>query len=818
MAVSPRVTKVVQANLDRAKGIGDGLLTDPSAQAENLLRQGSNALNSGIKVIEGFKDSVEDIFSGSTIDVADKIGLSAPSFEQAAEVITQTALNPNLILGSTDNVLKKYASYNYNITLACLTVNELNFPDSTYRVKAPQVTVLRSGGGAPGKALTAYETSDAQLEYYIDEVKMNSVMAPTTATRTSNATTFSFVVQEPYSMGLFLQTLMIAALDAGHADYLKAPYALIIDFKGFDDDGNPYDTGPLGRRVFPIKINKMDFDVNAGGSAYNISAHAFNESALSNLAQHTKSDTKIAGDSVLELLQKGPNSLTSVMNKRIREKAEGEPAPINKDEYVIMFPKELTSSLGLANQTDSGTSDNAAMTLEEFYRKKTGLQNFGQLNSNAVKETEDDFNQYKELYITNNNVASAVRRIAESSALSNPIGTGTIAKSMVEGGNTPFGIEAYTKNANDTYESDNVTISNNFREFSFPQGTSVEQIIEEIVILSSYGKAAATEFTPDSDGMINWFRIHTQTFLVPDEAVRSVSGENPKVFVYAVVPYKVHSSVFNNATQPSVGIEKRKQQAAKVYDYIYTGKNDDILDFEINFNNSFYKALNTNINGSGDSRLSAKNASNAGQKENYNAASGNTEGGAFSNPNVADVAKASDTGGGGGAPLETPAVQVARMFNEAIVNNNVDMIVMDLTVLGDPYYLADSGVGNYSSPVAAKAYTADGSMDYQRAEVEVLVNFRTPIDYDGEKGTMIFPQDTIPVKAFSGLYKVNTVENSFSGGKFTQVLSMNRRPKQDDSPITGVSSDPGAVEGGENADAGKEEIANNSSSGGNGGG
>ena len=54
MAVSPRVTKVVQANLDRAKGIGDGLLTDPSAQAENLLRQGSNALNSGIKVIEGF--------------------------------------------------------------------------------------------------------------------------------------------------------------------------------------------------------------------------------------------------------------------------------------------------------------------------------------------------------------------------------------------------------------------------------------------------------------------------------------------------------------------------------------------------------------------------------------------------------------------------------------------------------------------------------------------------------------------------------------------------------------------------------------------
>ena len=101
----PRATKIVQKSLERAKGVGDALLSDPSAQAENLVRQGSSALNSGIKVIESFKDSVEDIFSGSTIDVANKIGLSTPSFEQQAEVITQTALNPNLILGSTDNVI-----------------------------------------------------------------------------------------------------------------------------------------------------------------------------------------------------------------------------------------------------------------------------------------------------------------------------------------------------------------------------------------------------------------------------------------------------------------------------------------------------------------------------------------------------------------------------------------------------------------------------------------------------------------------------------------------------------------------------------------
>ena len=120
---------------------------------------------------------------------------------------------------------------------------------------------------------------------------------------------------------------------------------------------------------------------------------------------------------------------------------------------------------------------------------------------------------------------------------------------------------------------------------------------------------------------------------------------------------------------------------------------------------------------------------------------------------------------------------------------------MDLTVLGDPYYLADSGQGNYSSPTLTKAYTADGTMDYQNSEVEVVVNFRTPIDYNRTDGSMIFPEDTVPVKSFSGLYKVNTVENKFEGGKFIQVLSLIRRNNQEsDIGIPGTPDNTSALE------------------------
>ena len=806
MAIRP--TNIVQRSLDRVKGVGSDLLNDASQQAENIRNQIQNKVDNSIQVLTG--ENPAGALAESASQAFKDLKPKPPTANPVSAA--QQSSGP---IGATENILKSYASYNYIVTLACLTVNEINFPDNTYRARSPEVTVLRSGGGAPGKATTAFESSNAQLEYFIDEIEMDTVIAPTTQTRTSNATISSFTVMEPYSMGLFLQTLMIAANNAGHADYLKAPYALIIEFVGYDDDGR-VSNSQLGRRVFPISLNKVDFDVSGGGSRYNVRAHAWNEGSLSTAAQSSRTDIKVTGNTVTELLQTGPLSLTNILNQRIREKAIADGAgAINKDEYVIMFPKELSSSLGLSNN-DDGSGDLAAMTIQDYYaRVSPGNTEFSNLPPSAAADVEVNFNKYQQLF-SNSSVSRQIRRIAESSELLNDIGKSTIVESMATGGAQPFGQEAYTKNERDVFISDNVQISNDFRTFQFQTGTTIEQMIEEIVILSTYGQKAATEIKPDSNGMIPWFRIHTQTFLVSDEQVRSVSGQNPRIFVYAVVPYLVHSSVFNNATQPSVGIEKRKQQAAKQYDYIYTGQNDDIIDFEINFNNAFFKAVSSGINSSGTAQTQTRDSTNNANDPNFTQSEGAA--GVVSltgNPNVTEVANAVSTGQGGGGDADSPKVQVARMFNEAIVNNEVDLVTMDLTIMGDPYYLADTGQGNYSSPPSGDpAYTADGTMNYQRTEVEVNVNFRTPIDYPTTGGNMIFPTgvngkgDTVPVNAFGGLYKVNTVKNSLAGGKFTQILKLIRRPnqstdtgqegsQQDDNAVTSRPSNE-AADGGQN--------------------
>jgi hypothetical protein len=130
-----------------------------------------------------------------------------------------------------------------------------------------------------------------------------------------------------------------------------------------------------------------------------------------------------------------------------------------------------------------------------------------------------------------------------------------------------------------------------------------------------------------------------------------------------------------------------------------------------------------------------------------------------------------------GGGLDDNASIAARQFHDA-VTSGVDMISLDLTILGDPYYLGDSGVGNYSAVATDNPYiNSDGAMDWQSGEVHINLNFRTPIDINQTTGLYDFTSTSI--SQFSGIYKVLTVDSTFQRGKFTQVLKMVRLKGQE---------------------------------------
>jgi hypothetical protein len=704
-------------------------------------------------------------------------GQNVEEGSSSASASTEQQSSPRVrySLNKLPNELRTYSSYNCIFTLACLTADELNNPDSTYRVRDPQVTVLRSGGGAQGKVLTAYETADKKVEYFIDNVEIESIIAPTTRTRTSNATTISFEVTEPYSMGLFLQTLMLAAKTArgNDSDYLKAGYALIIDFIGWTDSDTLSFTN-LTRRIIPVKFSQIEFDVDAGGSKYTITAYAWNEQSQSDSIQTINEDTKIIGSTVREVLQTGANSLTNKINSRIRDGLQENTALV-PDEYVIIFPESIaSSSLSRVDAARQEAFTNAATVSTESSRPGADTADPGV----PVVATR-----------TFKNVSSDIigsRTLAEA----NPIGASKMIDSntLLESATVPFGLpqfilkqpESEEDNFTPYYDNGRLQIDLDRGEFTFPGGTTIEKMIEEIIILSTYGQSAATTIQENSEGNIPWFRIQTQTFVLPDAATRARTGEDPKIYVYVVVPYEVHSSVFVQSRNQSVGIRERSLIAVKEYNYIYTGLNEDILDFQIQFNAAFFNALSPNLgNTTGGIRAADPTSSAAQNRSQITVGQGETQPSDEPSTPTRESSIANRGPQEGGDSRSSAAIQAARTFNEAIVNSSVDLISLELKIMGDPYFIADSGVGNYSSPPGdSPAITRDGTMNYQTREVDVVLNFRTPIDYN-EAGGMDFPEDTVVVEPFSGLYRVLTVTNKFSSNNFEQTLSMIRRPNQE---------------------------------------
>jgi hypothetical protein len=140
---------------------------------------------------------------------------------------------------------------------------------------------------------------------------------------------------------------------------------------------------------------------------------------------------------------------------------------------------------------------------------------------------------------------------------------------------------------------------------------------------------------------------------------------------------------------------------------------------------------------------------------------------------------AGDNIGGGG--LETQDSRSAKLFHDAITSAS-GMLNLDLKIIGDPYYIAQSGMGNYTSaPTQFSNLNTDGSVSYQASEVDIKVNFRTPVDLNQKTGLYDFGKSakSAPVLTWSGLYRVTHATSYFDNGQFTQTLKGVRRNGQE---------------------------------------
>lgn len=737
------------------------------------------------------------------------------------------------------NPLRQYASFNTIFELAVLTHDEELFPDETYRQNPPQLPICRNGGGATNAVTTFFEEQlGKKLEYVIDNVEIEGLVTPNSRTRTTNATSIMFQVTEPYSMGLFLQTLKIAATQAGHTNYLAAPFLLIIDFVGYDDNGvaiQATETLPL-RRFVPIKFTNIEFTVNESGTVYDVQAMPWNEQALTDQIDQIKTDISITGNTLVEMLQNGPNSLTTIMNGRLQERVnEGQNA--EADEIVITFPQDISSGVTrdkfLDSQDDAGSTVSTKPAGSSSSGGSSGGSGLfgavvgavvggvinGALNGSLQSSVSGILNAFKSgdvnaiyqsitgflgveapqnfegflssvvgMVMNKSSMGENLSIISQDSGSVNALGGSNFISSHTADGRPPMGNSGLQYDQrNKVFTRGKNVVSTDERVFQYAAGTKITKIIEEVILATDWAKNV-DQRVPDENGMIDWFRIETRCFTKQNPTQNSQNGYKAMVYEYRVVLFKVHHSVLQKPNDPTIGYNSLREKAAKEYNYIYTGQNEEVKRFDIKLNAVFFQATQADTGQNNIDRQTGGISEHTVKEDTDAQTITSTTGtqSATGQPMMVELVENSTVVGGMGTDAKR---QTALRFHELIINSDVDLVTCELEILGDPFFIFDSGMGNYTAPIESLNVTQDGTMEYQRSQVDILLNFRTPIDYNDETGTMTFPEDTIPVDAFSGLYYVTTLTNSINSGEFTQRLKLIRRRNQEQDTNTAGSDD-----------------------------
>ena len=730
--------------------------------------------------------------------VADLSGIAGGEYglilDQFREQLNESAIGPEYLnntftpssVGSTNsaskipNPLRNHNGFNYTITLGVLDPEEYNNPE-IYRSTGFKNYVISSSGGNLDKRYQVFDEtgggSSDHAEYYIDDIDLSSIVSPNTNTRMTLGTNLNFTVHEPYSMGNFVQAIIGSANDAGYASYTQAPFCLRIDFNGWNLGGT-VDANFLQQPIFvPIQLINMEFAVSGQGSKYDVKAVPMSETGLSDNINKTKTSVRASGTFCHEVLETNDMSVTGVLNREIEDMEEaGALAPY--DRYIICFPKNrqlLKKALQAGNISETAftTSPEEQETQRRGYTgPDDGLR--GSFSPKIITVSQP------------NQIYSVLKTFAEDTSSMNAIGKSPINEDTNSpGSSTEATVQAATDPESGLVDPGNQATqpSDKARDYHFSQGEKLTDIIEKVILQTTYAAEKSTE--ESTNGLNKWFRIDTHVYIDDSPLTESTMGRRPKIYVYSILEYEIDEAVTASNNQRSKNSAGIRELAVKEYNYIYTGKNEDVLSFDINFNNAFmmaaYADLGMNTGGLDPSNAKTNSSGNAKDKGAIHALPSDLK---TTNEATGGVERITEVDLSIATPSNDIRRKIAEVFHDKITKTNVDMVTAEMTILGDPYFIPQQ-TGNYVAATSSNpSITQDGTMNMLDQSVFCIINFRTPFDYQVKGATMEFPQI---VTQFSGIFQVWAVDNNFSSGKFTQTLKLIRRKGQDDDATTGAS-------------------------------
>ena len=322
------------------------------------------------------------------------------------------------------------------------------------------------------------------------------------------------------------------------------------------------------------------------------------------------------------------------------------------------------------------------------------------------------------------------------------------------------------------------TLSMGAQAISINAGTSIIDVINQVMRNCDY---ISNQVLKKDAGQIDWYKIVPAVEILEFDNVRKTYQ---KKFTYYVKKAIVHNTKYPDAPMsvPS------REDCSKEYLYMFTGKNQSVLDFNIDFNSMFYTAMTANREKLKKVEVDI-NTAKAEEDPGYsNSAANKTIA-----PNVIKtVAAQTDVSTSAEGTNDVKNVSANDLYKSIMSNSRGDMINVKLKISGDPHFIKQDDVFfKPSLDSSVGEIDGNGSLTTDGGELYVYLYFRTPNDIIQETGLYDF--STWKDSVFSGIYRIITVENIFERGQFIQNLDIIR--------LFGQSEDSAAGGGGGSGDS-----------------
>ena len=628
------------------------------------------------------------------------------------------------------NPLGEFSSYTYQLTLYMITPDAYDAFIQSGRKTIDVLTGANAGGSSGGAYIIAQSgginnksskrAPGFELDYYIDDLKIVSNTNGKETQTASNVSEMSFNIYEPYGFS-FISKLKYAgeALQKksktknfeGLQNPSKQFFILGIKFQGYDKNGkiingtetfsgngdvlDPNATKNSGvfQTFYDIMLTGIKFKIDGRATTYNVTAASLPPAAAMGIKRGR--------------IDKGATVVANTVREAIDGEGEGVEGLLTK-----------------LNKTQQDYKKNGSIEIPNVYK----VRFIGNKEELGFKELETASIVSK---------ADLDKSKWRMSNIKNSTGVNDSTATAAKPDSTK-------------------------RQIVFPSDTPILQAITQIVAQSSFleeamkvvytdslqpeaGSDSDDEIKPNANKTIRWYNLSSEVKCLGwDNKVGDFAFE----MTYVIQPYDtpVVMSAYTNAAAKYYGPHKR-------YEYWYTGKNSEILNYEQTLNNTFFMVA---LAPSGDG------ASQGGDTD-----VANTVG---KRQNQARLGKL-DVG------MEAQNSYLTSLLDPG------SYAEAKITIMGDPDFLVQESPGSVND-VYNQFYGTDGyTINANGGQVFIEINFKEAQDYSNSTGLLSINESILFWKYPSAIlkdiasrgggisYMVIKVTSIFKGGKFTQDIN-----------------------------------------------